>query len=295
LIVIPTAKQHWERNPEIASQDQWTGNQLIGEAVHRRMSGGESSRHWLQWLMQDYFAGRRFSRVLSPGCGTGDHEVAMMSYGTIDQLDAFDFSEASLRLGRQKAAAKNVRINFYVDDLNSFEVPAGRKYDLILCSGSLHHVRELERFFRIMRDALAPQGLFVFNEYVGPCYNVYPKYQLDVINRLLQALAPQFRRADRLEQMTVEHTISIDASESVRSSLILPFAASYFDFEFRRAMGGTILHPLYPLLDHRSMSERTPEIESIIRLLVEFEAILVEEGVLQTDFALCVCRNKSFS
>ena len=153
-----TAKQHWERNPEIASQDQWTGNQLIGEAVYRRMSGGESSRHWLDWLMQDYFADRRFSRALSPGCGTGDHEVAMMASGKIDQLDAFDFSEASLRLGRQKAAAKNVEINFYLDDLNAFEVPGDRKYDLILCSGSLHHVRELERFFRACATCSLPRG-----------------------------------------------------------------------------------------------------------------------------------------
>ncbi len=150
-----TARRHWERNPEIASKGQWTGNPVVGEAVYRRMSGGASSGHWLSWLLRDYFRKRRFRRVLSPACGVGDHEVEMMSFGTIDQLDAFDFSEASLGIAREKAAARKLKINFYVDDINAFEVPRGVRYDMIICSGSVHHVRELERFFQVVRDARA--------------------------------------------------------------------------------------------------------------------------------------------
>jgi hypothetical protein len=81
-------------------------------------------------------------------------------------------------------------------------------------------------------------------------------------------------------------------SESVRSSLILPFASTYFDFEICRPFGGTVLHPLYSLLRHDAMSKPTPEMQTIVRLLMEFEAILVERGVLASDFVLCVCRKK---
>ncbi len=35
-----------------------------------------------------------------------------------------------------------------------------------------------------------PDGVFVFNEYVGATYNVYPHKQLNIINRLLRAIAP---------------------------------------------------------------------------------------------------------
>jgi O-antigen biosynthesis protein len=290
--MLSTARSHWEKNPEIASKDQWTGNQVIGEIVYRRMSGGESSEHWLSWLMGDYFKKRRFARVLSPGCGVGDHEVAMMSFGTIAQLDAFDFSEASLRIGREKAAAKNLRINFYRDDINEFKIPAGRKYDMILCSGSVHHVREIERFLRVVRDALTSDGVFVFNEYVGPCYNIYPRKQLDIVNRLLRAISADLRRAERLDQLTVEQALANDSSESVRSSLIMPFVSTYFEFELCHPFGGTILHPLYPLLRHDAMSRPTPEMQTIVRLLAEFESILIEKGALSSDFALCVCRKK---
>ena len=289
--MLSTARSHWENHPEIASKDQWTGNDVIGEIVYRRMSGGKSSEHWLVWLIRDYFQGRRFDRVLSPGCGVGDHEVVMMSLGTIAQLDAFDFSEASLRIAREKAAAKDLKIHFYRDDINDPRIPAGRKYDMILCSGSVHHVRELERFLRVVHDALTPDGFFVFNEYVGPCYNIYPRKQLDVINRLLRNRA-ELRLADRLEQITVEQALAHDSSESVRSSLILPFVSTYFDLEVCHPFGGTVLHPLYPLLRHDAMSQRTPEAQTIMRLLAEFESILIEKKVLTSDFTLCVCRKK---
>jgi O-antigen biosynthesis protein len=291
-MILSTAKSYWERNPEIASQDQWTGNPLIGEAVYGRISAGESEDHWLTWLLCDYFKQRRFARVLSPGCGVGDHEVAMMSLGSIAQLDAFDFSAASLEIAREKAVAKNLKINFYLDDINTFEVPPGRKYDMVLCSGSAHHVREIERFFRVVKAALTSNGVFVFNEYVGPCYQVYPSEQLDVVNRLLQAIAPDFRRRQRLDQTTVEFMLARDPSEAVRSSIILPFASAYFDVELCRPYGGTVLHPLYPLLRHDAMSKPTPEMQTIMRLLIEFEAILVEKRVLASDFVLCVCRKK---
>jgi O-antigen biosynthesis protein len=291
--MLSTARSHWEDNPEIASKDQWTNNPVVGEVVYRRMSGGETAEHWLGWLMADHFRGRRFARVLSPGCGVGDHEVALMATGQIDQLDAFDFSDASLRLARQKAADRGLKVRFYRDDINAFQIPEGRRYDMIVCSGSVHHVREIERFLGVVRDALAPDGVFVFNEYVGPCYNIYPRKQLAVINRLLAAIAPELRQSDRLEQNTVEQAMAYDSSESVRSSLILPFASTYFDLEFCHHYGGSVLHPMYPLLRHDAMSRPNPEARSIMGLLAEFEAILIEKGVLTSDFALCVCRKKS--
>ena len=62
--------------------------------------------------------------------------------------------------------------------------------------------------------------------------------------------------------------------------------------ESTRPYGGAVLHPLYPLLRHDAMAKSTPEIQTVMRLLIEVEAILVEKGVLASDFVLCVCRKK---
>jgi hypothetical protein len=53
-----------------------------------------------------------------------------------------------------------------------------------------------------------------------------------------------------------------------------------------------VLDPLYPLLRHDAMTQPTPEMQTIVRLLAKFESILIEEGVLTSDFVLCVCWKK---
>jgi hypothetical protein len=104
--------------------------------------------------------------------------------------------------------------------------------------------------------------------------------------------APELRQAERLEQITVEQALAHDPSKSTRSALILRFASPYFRLELCRPFGGTLLHSLHPLPRHDALSQPTPAMQTIVRLLVEFEAILVAKGVLASDFALCVCRKK---
>jgi hypothetical protein len=53
--------------------------------------------------------------------GTGANHL-----GTIGHLDAFDFSEASLAIAREKAAANSLKINFYLDDINFSTSPTAR-------------------------------------------------------------------------------------------------------------------------------------------------------------------------
>jgi 2-polyprenyl-3-methyl-5-hydroxy-6-metoxy-1,4-benzoquinol methylase len=155
-----TAQTYWESHPNAAAQAQWTSNPTIGETVYRRMSGGQSSKHWLFWLLEDYFQGKHFQRVLSPGCGVGDHEIILAQSGIADRIDTFDFSETSLQIAREKARKNHVNINFYQADLNTFTLPAPHIYDLVLCSGSVHHVKELERFLATIHPGTAARGLF---------------------------------------------------------------------------------------------------------------------------------------
>jgi O-antigen biosynthesis protein len=289
------AKTYWEANPEAALSNQWTANPIIGEVVYRRMSGGQTSKHWLGWVVEDYFSGKKFKNLLSLGCGTGDHEVIVAKSGIVEQIDAFDFSAASLKAANENAAKAGVRINFYQDDLNTFKIPEGKKYDLALCSGSLHHTKELDRFLSNVRSALTPNGYFIVNEYVGDCFNIYSKRKVEIINRLYECFPAALRSStlDRFRNPTIEEVMAADPSESVRSKLILPFLEQYFNIEVQHAFGGQLLHPLYHLLDHNQLTQSDPRTETILRLLLEFEAILMETaGGLESDFCLSICRPK---
>jgi ubiquinone/menaquinone biosynthesis C-methylase UbiE len=289
------AKSYWDANPASTSvSTMWTANPVIGEAVYRRMSGGESPRHWLNWLIEDYFRGKKFKHQLSPGCGTGAHEIIVARSGMVESIDAFDFSEASLEIARAEAKKANVQINFYQDDLNSFEL-GKKKYDLVICSGSLHHTREIERFLSTIRDALTPDGYFVVNEYVGDCYNIYHPWKVELLDRLYQCFPGSLRsgQSEEFKNITIEERFASDATESVRSALILPFLREYFHLEVCHPFGGQILHPLYSLLDHNQLAQRDAKTETILRLLLEFENILMEiPGGVETDFCFCICRPK---
>jgi ubiquinone/menaquinone biosynthesis C-methylase UbiE len=220
------------------------------------------------------------------------HEIIVAKTGMVDEIDAFDFSEASLDLARNKASEAKVKVNFYKDDINTFSLQE-KKYDMVLCSGSVHHVKELEHFYATVRNALSPQGYFVINEYVGACYNIYDDRQVKLINRLYQHFPDTMRssKAATYENAPLQTVLDTDPSESVRSKLVLPFLKHYFNIEIYRPFGGFILHPLYPLLnDAKFLSDARSE--TILRLLLEFEAILMESGLFETDFALCICRPK---
>ena len=57
--------------------------------------------------------------------------------------------------------------------------------------------------------------------------------------------------------------------------------------------GGGLLHEIYPLLDHYQLSDGEPKSETIVKLLLEIEQILMAmPGGLSSDFCLCILRHK---
>lgn len=288
------AKTYWEKNPRAGIASQWVKNPIIAETVYKRMSGGQTTKYWLNWLIEDFFSNRKFENMLSIGCGIGNHEILLAKLGLANQIDAFDFSENSLKIAREGAKAAGVMINFYQDNFNEFNLREGQKYDLVFCSGALHHVKEIERLLSIIQNCLNPKGYFIVNEYVGDCYNIYNRQQVELINRLYECI-PSSLRSGELEKFinpTMQQVFAADPSESVRSKLILPLLEAYFDIELYRPYGGGILHPLYPLLNHNELSCKEPKNEAIIRLLLEFEEILMSLREMETDFCFCILRQK---
>ncbi len=294
----PQAKNYWETHPRAGTASQWVKNPMIAEAIYQRISGGKTTKYWLHWLAEDYFADRHFESMLSIGCGIGNHEILLAKLGLVKQIDAFDFSEVSLKIAREEAKKSGVIINFYQDDFNEFNLGKNQKYDLVFCSGSLHHVKEIERLLSIVKNFLKPDGYFIVNEYVGDCYNIYNQHQVELINRLYKCFPASLRSGtiEKFVNPTIQQVFATDPSESVRSKLILPLLDAFFDIDLYQPYGGGILHPLYPLLNHSELSSKEPKSETIVKLLLEFEEILMNlPGGMETDFCLCILRQKKYN
>jgi hypothetical protein len=87
--------------------------------------------------------------------------------------------------------------------------------------------------------------------------------------------------------------MAIDPSEAVRSEDVLRLLPEYFTIEYLRNFNGTVMHPLYPLLDARLTNANAPDFDSILRMILWIEDFLIREKVLSSDFAFAICRSKN--
>ncbi len=128
-------------------------------------------------VMDDYFAKQwlaafrqlrkkhdlRFRSLADIGCGTGT--IAQKLAPRVKQLYLVDQSQAMLRRAKGKCPqAKSIQA-----DMLKFHLPG--QVDLVISTfGILHYLssaRQLVRFFRQVRRALAPQGWFCFDYFTG--------------------------------------------------------------------------------------------------------------------------------
>lgn len=286
---------HWGKQFEEMRADQyfWTNNPIVTEQVYRLIS--DTNQHWLPWLFHDYFRDvERFDRVLSVCCGDGAHEIVMYKTGKVGHLRAFDVSEGAVRQAITRFQEAGVSADHYhidVGDANALEIDG--PFDLVVAAGAVHHVTALEDLFKKVQRMIAPSGHFVMLEFVGQTRFQWTDQQIDLINRVLDAVDPKYLRDHRRVQFTrptVDQMIALDPSEAVRSAEILGLIDRYFRVEYRRDCNGTIMHQLYPLLNARLADGHHEDFDSIIRLVLTLEDAMVRSGALPADFSFLVCQ-----
>lgn len=274
----------------------WMNNLIVASHVNQLMTG--THQHWLGWLMSHYFAEMSsFDRALSVCCGDGAHELALLQSGKVRHLSGFDISAGALRQAEDRIRAAGFsddRFDLKIADANRL-VLEGR-YDLILSIGAIHHVENLEGLLETLARALEPEGFFVLVEFIGPDRFQWTDRQVALVNRLLATIDPRYLRDGKrttFGRPAVEEIMRIDPSEAIRSSDIMAVLREHFTISMERPFHGTIMHQLYPLLNSDLTNEGHEDFDSIVRLLLAFEDVLVEHGVIQSDFVFVVCRPKS--
>ena len=102
-------------------------------------------------------------RILDLACGTGAAALRFAAQGYA--VTGIDGSAPMLAVARQKAADDGAAVRFVQQDMRAFAVP--EPVDLLTCFyDSLNYLTDptdLVRTFACMRDALAPDGLAVFD------------------------------------------------------------------------------------------------------------------------------------
>ncbi|MBS0641715.1 MAG: class I SAM-dependent methyltransferase [Proteobacteria bacterium] len=290
---IEKSAAHWDAMYGGPRPATWHANERISDYINMRLFG--ESGHWLGHMFQDVLTYRP-QRLLSVGCGAGDHEIAIARAGFAEEIHAFDASAVGIERAIARARDEKLPVHFFVDTFETFvERHFPERFDTVMFVGSLHHVENLNAMLDKVREVLTPDGRVIYNEYVGPCYISFPDERISLINRVLRSIPPEFKITpdSQWRNPTLEEIQRLDPSEAVRSSLIPQFLRLYFDIEWERGFGGGLLHPLFQHLNVNRLELNDAGAQAVISMLIGMEQLLEDEDLVPCDFVLGVARQRS--
>jgi len=102
-------------------------------------------------------------KVLDAGCGTGDKCVFLAKHGA--NVTAIDFSDGQLNDARKLAITNKVNVKFFNKDLVNDSLKDLGTFDVILCTGVLHHTENPKKAFASIVGQLKPNGTIVIGLY----------------------------------------------------------------------------------------------------------------------------------
>jgi SAM-dependent methyltransferase len=256
------------------------------EQVRRHLDAratGDPDVTWFEHL-RDHAGPFRHALVLN--CGNGWVERELLERGVVASALGVDVSDRLLDEARRAAVEHDLPLRYQHLDTNAAEFPDER-FDLVVNHAAMHHVAYIDRVTRKLHELLAPDGVFVSWDYVGPHRNQYTARQWEAAwqtNLTLPAAARQRMRYPLLPAM-----IEGDPTEAIHSELILTTMQRYFDLEHRRDLGGGIG---YLLLTHNDALHAMPERDaaSHIDSVIAADTELTDSDPSTSLFAYLIAR-----
>jgi SAM-dependent methyltransferase len=103
----------------------------------------------------------RGKRILDLGCGAGENAVVLAQLGA--HVIAVDSSTGQLALGRALADKLDVRVEWHHSDASDLAFLRADSIDIVLSTGLVGEVDDIDRLFRQVHRVLRPGTPFVFS------------------------------------------------------------------------------------------------------------------------------------
>ena len=133
----------------------WIEAETRAADLIRQATGVDLLEHLLERLRRTAGA-----RMLSLGSGPGGVELEVARHVPEAATLCMDINPDLLRLGRERAEAEGLAVEFTEADLNTVDLPIGA-FDVVFCHATLHHVIELERLMVEIGRTLRPGGVLL--------------------------------------------------------------------------------------------------------------------------------------
>lgn len=161
---------------------------------------------------------------------------------------------------------------------------------------ALHRLPDPDAAIRRIAQWLAPGGLVYVDEFVGPDRFQWSERQVEIVNRLLACLPEELRRdlANRGEvkveigRPDPERFARDHPEEAVAPGRIRTALDQHLEPVVVRPYGGAVFHQLFARI--MGNFARRPE---LVRLVLEFDAILTDLGAIDSDYLWAVYRGRA--
>lgn len=227
------------------------------------------------------------NRILAIGSGMAFSEEWLVAQGFARHVVAYEGSSVAVEAARTRLRAVGLgdKIEMRCGDV-MMDAIAPSSFDVVFVQAAIHHFYEIEKMFALIHSALRPDGLLIYDEYIGPDHHQYEPDVMAIMDEINECLSKDLRwDAIRKEtrgsvpRATLEWMLDMDPSEGVHSSRILPLSYKYFDVVYRGDYGGTIMRPFWvgvlPNFDFEDKKDST-----IARLIILIEDLLTRYGII---------------
>ena len=269
------------------------------EIVNRYMIANYLDGASVSMYLKRYLGDKVVKRGLEVGGGLGKQALQCYKMLNAEQFDVLDISDFSVAQGNAIAKEQGINVRYAVSDLNKDSLPTNQ-YDLIIASGSLHHIENLEHLFEQIGRALKPDGVFFANDYMGPTHMQWTDDQLAIMNQLLAVFPDEYAKVrhrddqvgKEVTRIPLEIFARVDPSEGVRAAEIFGVMRDHLDIMDIVPIGNTINYEMLRGRIHNFDDADTKD-AFILELLCTFEKILLDRGVISSDFNLVFAKQKT--
>lgn len=281
----------WEEHLRVEASGEWHAwldHPMINE--HYRQRARVEGQDWARWVTKRL--DRPAENSLDLGCGAGTRSLFYFREGLIKRVEGFDISEARIAEAERVRMQNGIPGAFEKLDCNTVELTPGQ-YDLIFSAHSFHHFIELEHIMQQVSKALAPDGLFVLEEFTGPTQFQWSDEQIDIVKSLLTLIPERLRQfrwnASKVFEgrPTPAEVVAVSPFELIRSAEIVRLFKRHFHLVTLKSLGGTIQQLLYNGIIH-NFDPADPVVPSTLQAIWTVEDALIDNGLLPSDFTLLI-------
>lgn len=195
--------------------------------------------------------------IIEAGCGTGNTMCQLSRHFPSASFTGVDLTPASLAKAEARRAQLGLN-NLAFQEGNILSLDLGRKFDVVMCIGVLHHLADMQVGIERLRAHMAPGGVMLLW-----LYGKHGRYRLNLNQRMFDILLRDVQSLDRKVELA-EAMLTEAATSHVTCHFNVPSSAIEDNWE--QSLDYALKHPQWLVDQFLHVNEKVVDMEDILAL-----------------------------